>query len=160
MSIVSSASLQVCWKGELLDAFSPSQGLCQGDSLSPYLFVLCMKTLHFKINWVILWKEWCPLKLSREVDLYPTFFFCWWLFSFWKSFVLSSSTYGTCFGWVLPSLGTTYESHKFSIWFSKNMHFYLQGSICFSLGVPPTISLGSYLGVPIIHGHVKKSTYQ
>lgn len=75
MSIVSYASLQVCWKGELLDAFSPSQGLCQGDSLSPYLFVLCMKTLHFKINWVILWKEWCPLKLSREVDLYPTFFF-------------------------------------------------------------------------------------
>lgn len=148
MSIVSSASLQVCWKGELLDAFSPSQGLCQGDSLSPYLFVLCMKTLHFKINWVILWKEWCPLKLSREVDLYPTFFLLMTFFfleelcslklnlwnMFWMSFTKSRDNL-----WVAQILYLVLQKYAF-----LPSGLYLFQSWCATYHLPWLLSGSSY----------------
>lgn len=50
MKTITSMKLQVCWNGEALEAFLPSRGLRQGDSLSPYLFLLCMKVLNFKIR--------------------------------------------------------------------------------------------------------------
>lgn len=46
------------------------------------------------------------------------------------------------------------------IWFSRNTPNYLQCSICSSLGVKATAFLGSYLGVPVLHKCVRKSTYQ
>lgn len=50
MNIVTSTSLQVCWNRESLPPFHPIQ---QGDPLSPYLFVLCMETLHHRISRVV-----------------------------------------------------------------------------------------------------------
>ncbi|KAG5034741.1 hypothetical protein JHK87_009651 [Glycine soja] len=32
--------MSVLWNGEALDEFTPSRGICRGDPLSPYLFVL------------------------------------------------------------------------------------------------------------------------
>lgn len=48
-SCISTTSLSVLWNGERTNAFSPSRGLCQGDPLSPYLFVLYLERLSSKI---------------------------------------------------------------------------------------------------------------
>lgn len=37
------------WNGERADFFKPHRGICQGDPISPYLFVICMDKLSHMI---------------------------------------------------------------------------------------------------------------
>lgn len=64
MSCITSTSLVVIWNGEILDSFEPERGLRQGDSLSPYLFVLCRETLAHSINKVVERKDWKPVRAT------------------------------------------------------------------------------------------------
>lgn len=62
MTLVSSTVLAVCWNGDTLQPFTPTQGLRQGDPLSPYLFVLCMEVLGQSISAAVasgVWKSVC-----------------------------------------------------------------------------------------------------
>lgn len=65
MWCVKSASLSLLWNGEKLDAFKPTRGLCQGDPLSPYLFVLCMEMLALDIQHKMDQGIWETIHVSR-----------------------------------------------------------------------------------------------
>ena len=45
MSYVSTVSTSILFNGGVLNPFLPFGGIQQGDSLSPYLFILCMEVL-------------------------------------------------------------------------------------------------------------------
>lgn len=59
------ARLSILWNWEKLDKFSPTKGLRQGDSLSPYLFALCMVVLAQDIHIAVGDGRWWPIQLNR-----------------------------------------------------------------------------------------------
>lgn len=50
MLCVPSTSFRVLWNGKVTEEFKATQGLKQGDPLSPYLFVLCLERLGHLIE--------------------------------------------------------------------------------------------------------------
>lgn len=45
MSCISSSSISIFFNRGALESFHPSRGICQGEPLLPYLFILCMEVL-------------------------------------------------------------------------------------------------------------------
>ena len=65
MSCVSSSSISILVNGGALEPFYPSRGIRQGDSLSPYLFILCMEVLGALIEEKCKDKLWNSVKASQ-----------------------------------------------------------------------------------------------
>ena len=65
MSCISSSSISILFNGVALEPFNPSLGICQGDPLSPYLFILCMEVLGALIENKCHEKLWNPVKSSQ-----------------------------------------------------------------------------------------------
>jgi len=42
MGCITTCSIRVLWNGEPMEQFHPKHGICQGDSLSSYIFVACI----------------------------------------------------------------------------------------------------------------------
>lgn len=58
-------NLRVLWSGSKLDSFSSARGLCQGDMLSPYPFVLCIEKLALKTHELVQTNQYNSISLSR-----------------------------------------------------------------------------------------------
>lgn len=52
MECICSVSYSLVLNGELTKPFQGKKGIQQGDLMSPYLFVLAMKYLNRKLNWL------------------------------------------------------------------------------------------------------------
>ncbi|XP_024634474.2 uncharacterized protein [Medicago truncatula] len=64
MHCVASPSYSILWNGNKLPPFKPSHGLRQGDTLSPYLFILCMEKLSAAINSAVAQGRWAPIQIT------------------------------------------------------------------------------------------------
>lgn len=160
MNIVTTNSLCLLRNGELLDSFSPSRDLRQGDPLSPYLFLLCMECLHQKISSIMLKKHWRLVQLNRVGSPLSHLFFADDLLLFGQGAYSQAKLMEHIIQSFCQESGQKVNRRKNVIWVSPNTPIYLRGVICSGLGVRATGSLGTYLGVPVVHGHVKISTYQ
>lgn len=75
MSCVSSTSIFVLFNGGGLDSFQPSRGIRQMDSLSAYIFILCMEVLEALISEKYKANLWDPVRASRCGIAFSNLFF-------------------------------------------------------------------------------------
>lgn len=66
MTILISGTTEIAWEGEELRGFHTSRGVCQGDPLSPYIFVLCMDRLSQAIHELVWNGSWKPATFSSR----------------------------------------------------------------------------------------------
>lgn len=64
---ITTPTMQVLWNGEVLETFSPSRGIRQGDPISPYLFVLCIERLFQAIEKEIEVNVWKPVQIAKAL---------------------------------------------------------------------------------------------
>lgn len=75
MHCVSSVRYSVKCNGELLEAFSPSRGLRQGDPLSPYLFLFVADGLVHLLKKEMAENTLSPIKIARNSPGISNFLF-------------------------------------------------------------------------------------
>ena len=66
MSCVTSVQYKVKFNGTLLDSFSPSRGLRQGDPLSPFLFLFVADALSTLLQNEVTSNNIMPVKICRR----------------------------------------------------------------------------------------------
>lgn len=66
---ISSSNMSINWNGNSTSSFKNSIGLRQGDPISPYLFVLALERLGYKISDLVNSNNWKPLTFGRGNSL-------------------------------------------------------------------------------------------
>lgn len=66
MNCISTSNIAILINGTKTNYFSPSRCIYQGDPMSPYIFILCMKILSTYINHQVVLKNWDPFILSKK----------------------------------------------------------------------------------------------
>lgn len=153
---ISSMTLSLSWNGAKLPAFTPTRGLRQGDPLSPYLFVLCMEVLGQAITKSVESKAWKPILLTPKGLTLSHMFFANDLLLFGEASFSQVRVMEHLLGQFCSFSGQRVNRSKTRVWFSTNTLVYLQNSICSEFKVKQTSDLEIYLGVPLIHGRLRK----
>lgn len=66
MACIRSPSMHILVNGFLSDFFNPSRGICQGDPLSQFIFVLCIERLGQEITQLTEEGLWRPMQFVRN----------------------------------------------------------------------------------------------
>lgn len=160
MNIITTTELTVCWNGELLETFRSTRGLRQGDPLSPYLFVLCMETLHHRISKLVGEGSWRPIRLSRGGMQVSHLFFADDLLLFDEASYSQARLMEYVLREFCQESGQRVNKGKSLIWFAPRTPTYLRASVCSSFGVRASSKLGVYLGIVLCHDRKGKLQYQ
>lgn len=75
MGCVKSARLSILWDGKQSSNWDPRRGIRQGDSMSPYLFILCMERLIHIISKEVQDGNWKGIKMFRNGPILSHLFF-------------------------------------------------------------------------------------
>ncbi|GLT28349.1 hypothetical protein SLA2020_032890 [Shorea laevis] len=152
--------LSVLWNGEELPSFNPQRGLRQGDPLSPYLFIMAMEKLSHKIQSRVQSKLWKPFKISRGALALSHLFFADDLMLFCEASQEQVEVVMDCLTKFSKESGLEINSTKSKLYVSPNIQSHVAGVLSDASGIPLTSDLGTYLGVPILHGRPSVSTYK
>ncbi|GLT32300.1 hypothetical protein SLA2020_069760 [Shorea laevis] len=157
MSCLSSADFAIVINGRTSDSFKPSRGLRQGDPLSPYLFMLCVKFLSMKLQGDSNMREWKGTKLGKRGPIISHLFFADDLIFVGKA-SLSNATYlENLLAFFCQRSSQKINLSKSKILFSHNVTVETKLNICAKLNIPETHSLGKYLGFPISPKRLSKA---
>lgn len=131
-------------------------GLRQGDPLSRYLFVFCMKRLSFLINRKVVEANWKGIKVSRNSPPLTHLFFADDLILFGVdnfSNCHAMLNVLTCF---CEMSGQSINFNKSKMYISPNVQRRRANRLCNVVGIQHTIDLGKYLGIPLLHSRASK----
>ena len=151
MSCISTVSTSILFNGGMLEPINPSRGIRQGDPLSPYIFILCMKFLGQLIEGKCSENLWNPVKASGSGPSFSQLFFADDLVLFAKANQANCIAIREVLDTFCDKSRQTISDSKSRVFFSPNVDVDSREDLCDLLGFRATSSLGKYLGIPIIH---------
>ena len=132
-----------------LDPFIPMRGIRQGDSLSPYLFILCIDFLGQLIESKCAKNVQDPVKSSKSGLAFSYLFFADDLVLFVKANKENCSSIRSVLDKFCSKSGQTISEAKSKVYFSLNVDSDTRDSFCEIPGFNFINFLGKYLGIPI-----------
>lgn len=160
MYCISNSSIQILWNGEMSESFNLTRGIRQRDPLSPYIFFLYIERLAQIINKEVEKGEMeSYLVIKRGAKTLP-YFLCRWSSALCRASLNQVAVMNDCLEKFCVASSQKVSKSKSKIFCSKNVSSTPANAVSTAFGCPITIDLGKYLGVPIIHGRVKKEMYQ
>lgn len=160
MECITTAPMNVLWNGELTDEFIPSRGIRQWDTISPYIFVLCIERLSHGICQAVNMGKWHPVRLSRNGTPLTHLFFADDLLLLAEASCEQAKILTSVLDTYCDSSGPRVSKAKTQTFFSNNVKSDETKMIGNILGFSITNDLGKYLGMPLLHSRVTKKTYQ
>jgi ribonuclease HI len=159
MNCISTVSYSILVNGEPHGFLKPSRGIRQGDSISPYLFLLCAEGLHYLISNAKDRGSLQGISLCRNGPKITHLFFAD------DCLLFSKATLRDCA--IIQGILTTYENasgqqvnrDKTAIFFSKAAPMTTQNAIKDSLGVPIIRQYEKYLGLPSLVGRHRVASF-
>ncbi|GLT74663.1 hypothetical protein SLA2020_464490 [Shorea laevis] len=105
-------------------------------------------------------KAWRPFKVSRGGLSLSHLFFADDLMLFGEASAAQLSVIMNCLKDFAAASGLEINLHKSKLYVSPNIQGAVANSLCSQCGIPLSATLGTYLGVPILHGRVTPNTYK
>ena len=130
MSCVSSMSTSILFNGGNVDPILPSQGIRQGDPLSPYLFILCMEVLGHLIEEKCGECSWNPVKSSKSRATFSHLFFADDLVLFAKVDYVNCMAIRDVLDTFCTRFGQSISESKSQVYFSPNVDIDSRESLC------------------------------
>ncbi|XP_057730720.1 uncharacterized protein LOC130946057 [Arachis stenosperma] len=144
---------------DMLDEFSLSRGIQQGDPISPYIFVLCMELLSQLIGAVLKNNYWKPINLSKDGPQLSHLSFANDLILFSEASMEQAEIISMVLDAFCQSPGKKVNNEKTRIFFFTNVGNIVRYEISEALWFTHTDDLEKYLGIPLIHSKVSKEAY-
>ncbi|KAH9798495.1 reverse transcriptase domain-containing protein [Citrus sinensis] len=160
MECVTTTTMSILWNGEVTEDFYPERGIRQGDPLSPYIFVLCIERLSHGISQAVWEGSWKPIRLAKRGTPLTHLFFADDLLLFAEASLDQASIIDAVLENFCRNSEAKVNKLKTKVFFSKNVQTRDAKLIGDALGFSATKDLGCYLGMPLIHSRVNKTTYQ
>jgi hypothetical protein len=160
MSCVTSVRYQVKFNGNLLDSFSPSRGLCQGDPLSPFLFLFVADALSTLFQREVTDGNIVPLKVCRRVPGVSHLLFADDSLLFFKANVEQANRVKDILEVYAASTGQLINPNKCSIMFGKAFPQETQNEIKTVFLLTQETFESKYLGLPTPEGRMSSGKFQ
>lgn len=151
---------RVLLNGEKTENFKPNSGLCQGDPLFLYLFVLGMEKLSQLIQFFVDAKMWVLVKASRNGPRVSHVFFADDLILFPEVTVDNTKLMRKCIDEFCKILGQQVSYEKSCVYISGNVGHKVASTLANLCRSPLTNDLEKYLSVPLIHDRINSDTYK
>lgn len=135
MECVTSVSYTLLVNGNLTSTFKPSQGLRQGDPLSPYLFLLCANILSISLSQTENQKQIQGVWVGRNGLSFSHLLFADDSLLFFKKDDKSMGNIIIILEWYCSILGQKINLAKSDLYFSPNMPAVDQESLATTLQV-------------------------
>lgn len=160
MRCVSKCHMRVNQNREPTEYFSTSKGIRQGDPLSPYLFVICIDRLSYIIEHAINSNIQKPIKLSKDGPKLSHLFFADELILFAEDNLEQVRVIHACLDAFSKASGEKVNKDNTHMFVSRNVHANVALELSSEAGYNLVQDLGKYLGIPLHHGRVNRSSFQ
>ena len=159
MMCLSSVSYSVLINGKQCGYFTASRGIRQGDSLSPYLFLLCAEGLSFLLRKAVVVRKITGVAASRSGLKLTHLFFADDSLFFRQATMENCEAMGSILQQYKYASGQQLNRAKTSIFFTKNTAEDMRRRIQGFFQVPEMKSHEKYWGLPSFVGRSKAASF-